>query len=141
MPTAFLIRHGESESNVGLPTIDPKDVALTSLGRKQAERIAEYLKFHPPNLIVTSPYLRTKQTAEPTAFIFHNTPERAAAEKVWPVQEFTYLSSMHRTYSTIEERRPRVSEYWEKSDPGFVDSLESESFRGFIDRVRAFLER
>jgi broad specificity phosphatase PhoE len=48
---------------------------------------------------------------------------------------------MHQINSTIEERRPRVSEYWEKCDPDFVDSLESESFREFISRVFAFLER
>jgi 2,3-bisphosphoglycerate-dependent phosphoglycerate mutase len=141
MPTAFLIRHGESESNAGLPTIQPKYVRLTSLGCEQAKRTADCLKYYPLELIVTSPYLRTKQTAEPTAFVFYDTPERAITEDEWQVQEFTYLSSMRWTYSTTEDRRPEVDRYWKDADPDYVDGPGSESFREFIDRVRAFLEQ
>jgi probable phosphoglycerate mutase len=141
MHTSFLIRHGESETNVGLPTCLPKCGGLTSQGYEQAECIADYLRFYPLDLITTSPYMRTKLTAEPTTLIFHNTLERAITEDEWPVQEFTYLSSTRWTYSTIEDRRPEVARYWEKCDPDFVDGPGSESFREFIDRVHAFLER
>lgn len=60
-----LIRHGESEANVGLPTSDPASIPLTEKGRQQAEQIAEKLTIT-PDLIIVSPYLRARQTAEPT---------------------------------------------------------------------------
>ena len=67
MTIVFLIRHGESQSNAGLPTTSPNNVALTPQGRQQARHVADFLKFYPSlDLIVTSPYLRAKQTAEPT---------------------------------------------------------------------------
>jgi len=137
----FLIRHGESEANAGLPTYHPKCGELTPRGYEQAKGIAEYLKFYPLDLFVTSSYLRAKQTAVPTTFVFYNTPERAIAEEEWQVQEFTYLSSRRWTYSTSEDRRPEVDRYWKNANPDYVDGPGSESFREFIDRVHAFLER
>lgn len=142
MHRIFLIRHGESQSNAGLATIGPESVTLTSRGIVQAESIANFLKGYTYlNLIVTSAYQRTKQTAKPTKKLFHNVPEEE-----WEVQEFTYLWSMHREQSTVEERRPLVDAYWEQCQPSFVDSLgsgsfKSESFKVFIGRVQAFLRR
>ena len=102
----FLIRHGESQSNAGLATTEPKAVELTSLGHQQATQIAAFLKEYTSlNLIVTSAYLRTKQTATPTKEIFHKSAEE------WEVQEFTYLSSMHQEQSTTEDRKPLVELY------------------------------
>ena len=137
MHKIFLIRHGESQSNAGLATIGPESDALTPLGHEQAERISTFLKSYTSlNLIVTSAYLRTKQTATPTKNVFLSIPEEE-----WEVQEFTYLSSMHREQSTAEERRPRVDAYWEQCQPSFSDGPRSESFTIFIGRVQAFLRR
>lgn len=147
MHRIFLIRHGQSQSNAGLATIGPENVALTSQGREQAERIAAFLKEKntPLNLIVTSAYLRTKQTAAPTKEVFPHTPEEE-----WAVHEFTYLWSMHQEQSTVEERRPLVEAYWEQCLPSFIEDLgaglsyvsfKSESFTFFIDRVQAFLRQ
>ena len=61
----WLIRHGQSESNAGLPSADWQGIPLTELGHQQAERIAEVFA-DPPQLIVSSPYLRAQQTAQPT---------------------------------------------------------------------------
>src|ERR1700729_1492018 len=36
----WLIRHGQSESNAGLPSADWQGIPLTELGHQQAERIA-----------------------------------------------------------------------------------------------------
>ncbi len=134
----FLIRHGESQSNAGLATADPKDVELTSRGHEQARQIAAFLKEYTPlNLIVTSSYLRTKQTAEPTkpAFPF-------VREDEWPVHEFTYLApSLLVVSSTVEDRRPLVDGYWGTCDPSYVDGPGSESFEQFIERVREVIKR
>src|SRR4051812_21278941 len=102
MSIVFLVRHGESQSNAGAPTTDPKNVTLTPQGREQARQIANFLRLYPSiELIVTSPYLRTKQTADLTTTmpLF-----RSVAQEEWDVQEFTYLSSMHQEQSTAEER-------------------------------------
>jgi 2,3-bisphosphoglycerate-dependent phosphoglycerate mutase len=62
---AWLIRHGQSETNAGGPSSDPAAVPLTPLGRWQAEQVAAAFA-GAPALIVTSPYLRARQTVEPT---------------------------------------------------------------------------
>ena len=57
MLTFYLIRHGQKEYLNG-------DPALTSLGQKQAEFTAAYLKGIPFKKIIASPRKRTVQTAE-----------------------------------------------------------------------------
>ena len=145
MLTVFLVRHGESQSNAGLATSDPVKVALTSLGHQQAKQVAAFLKEHTPlNLIVTSPYLRTKQTVSSTRQLFPTTQVEE-----WEVQEFTYLSSIHQEQTTTEDRKPLVEIYWAMCEPSFMDgsyphfilSPYSESFKVFIGRVQAFIRR
>lgn len=138
MSTIFLIRHGESKANAGLPSTDPGSVGLTLLGHKQARCIAEYLKFYPLDLIITSPYLRAKETAEPTSSM----PLFSSVTKEeWNVEEFTYLSSLHQRQSTSEQRRPFVNAYWKQCQPLSVDGIGSKSFAQFIDRVESFIMR
>src|SRR6266851_703315 len=138
MANILLIRHGESQSNAGLPTSSPQSAELTTLGRGQAECIADYLEYRVfPDLIVTSSYKRTKQTAVPTKLRFPSVPEEE-----WPVHEFTYLSLKElRASSTRRDRRPLVDVYWELCDPTLVDGPGSESFEQFIKRVRNVMKR
>ena len=138
MSNILLIRHGESQSNVGLPTKYPESVELTHLGMGQAECIANYLEVQVrPNRIITSCYLRAKQTAAPTKFRFSSVPEEE-----WPVHEFTYLSlAGFLIHSTVADRKPLVDAYWELCDPGSIDGPGSESFEQFIKRVRSVMKR
>jgi probable phosphoglycerate mutase len=147
MITVFLVRHGESQANAGFATSDPVKVELTPLGKKQAIEVATFFeesKQPTLKLIVYSPFLRTKQTAEPTKALF-----RHAAVEEWEVQEFTYLSSIHRVCSTVQDRKPLVDGYWTKSEPSlwedfyptFISSTHSESFKVFIWRVQAFIRK
>jgi probable phosphoglycerate mutase len=130
----WLIRHGQSESNAGLPSGEPGASALTALGHWQAEQVA--LGFaQPPALIVTSPYLRAQQTAEPSARRFP-----AVAREEWPVQEFTYLGDLRRRPMTSVEREPWVRAYWERSDPQEA-SGGAESFADLVRRGRDFTDR
>jgi broad specificity phosphatase PhoE len=130
----FLIRHGESESNAGLPSADPGSAPLTPDGHRQATQVAQVLA-DVPALIVTSPYLRARQTARPMISRYP-----AAARQEWPVQEFTYLGELHGRATTAREREPYARAYWDRADPDAA-SHGAESFAGLLGRVTDFLSR
>jgi probable phosphoglycerate mutase len=130
----WLIRHGESESNAGLPSSDPEPIPLTARGRRQAERIARGFT-DPPALIVTSRFVRARQTAEPTIGRFPAVPCRE-----WPVEEFTYLGDLHGRVMTAAGRRPHTEAYWSRADPRHAGGG-AESFAGLLTRVGGFLDR
>jgi 2,3-bisphosphoglycerate-dependent phosphoglycerate mutase len=128
MVTVWLIRHGESEANAGLPTFESATIKLTDKGHQEAKQVADSFT-RQPSLIVTSPYIRTKQTAQPTIERFPSAPESE-----WLVQEFDYLSVERRSNTTLEQRRPMAKAYWEKYDPFYVDGEGAESFAAVISR-------
>ena len=86
MPTIWFIRHAQSQANAGEKTVNPAAIALTPTGREQAAHVAAAFK-QAPDLVITSPYLRTQQTAE---YLFQRYPD--ARREIWPVYEFTYLA-------------------------------------------------
>ena len=131
----FLIRHGESESNAGLPSATADSAPLTPRGRWQAEQVARVIA-EAPALIVTSPFRRARQTAEPTVSRFPS-----AAWQVWPVQEFTYLGDLYGRSSTASEREPQVRAYWDQANPGRRHSDSSESFTDLLSRSSDCLSR
>lgn len=129
MATVWLIRHGESEANSGLPTDDQVNIKLTEKGHEQARQIAVYIE-QQPSLIVTSPFLRTKQTAQPSIERFSSTPHIE-----WQVQEFNYLATARRKNTTLAQRIPMANEYWQRCDPNYVDGDGAESFAEMVSRV------
>jgi 2,3-bisphosphoglycerate-dependent phosphoglycerate mutase len=131
---AWLIRHGESESNAGAPSADPGASVLTARGEEQAARLAAALP-EAPALIVASPYRRAAQTAASASARFPD-----VRQEEWQVQEFTYLGEFHRRISTSEERRPHVAAYWARADP-HLSLGGAESFAGLLGRVRDCLDR
>lgn len=65
--TYYLVRHGEAENNVlGILSSrgGRKEYALTREGRADVERTAAFLKSEMPDFVVSSPILRTRETAE-----------------------------------------------------------------------------
>lgn len=130
----WLIRHGESAANAGAVTNDPAAIPLTDTGTGQARSIAVSVSRR-PDLIVVSPYLRTRQTAEPTIARFPDVPV-----ETWPVQEFTYLSP-NRCVGTTAARRPLVEDYWQRCDPAYVDGPGAEAFSALLERVRLMRHR
>ena len=70
---AVFVRHGQSTGNAGLPCHDLASIELTELGWSQARQVAGGCKER-PSMIVTSPYLRTQQTAAPTIERFPDLP-------------------------------------------------------------------
>jgi probable phosphoglycerate mutase len=136
MPTVWFIRHAECETNVGLPTADATTAQLTPRGIQQAEQIASALP-RCPDLIISSSYLRAKQTAEYTRQRFPHAPVEE-----WSVHEFTYLSqSVSGRSTTIDERRTLVDEYWSRLDQHYTDGNGAESFTNLMKRVRGILEQ
>ena len=130
----WFIRHGESEANAGLPTSDPDTIALTRKGERQAELVANEFKTQ-PDRIIYSPFSRTLATAQPTIQRYPSVP----CEQ-WPIHEFTYLSPTRCVNTTIAERRPWVDEYWQRSDPHFVDGDGAEAFADLSGRVSQMFE-
>lgn len=129
MKTFWLIRHGESTSNAGAVTKDPGSTPLTEKGRTQAQYMADAFTA-PPNLIVTSPYIRTQQTAAPTRDRYPNTPHSE-----WLIQEFNSLAAEKYNGTTGAQRRPLIREYWRKADPTHKDDGAGESFLEILGRV------
>lgn len=130
MLNTWFIRHGESEANAGGRTSDPAAIGLSNVGREQAELAATRF-YKAPELIVTSPYARARQTAEP---IIRKYPGARVEE--WSVQEFTYLSPSRCKNTTTAERIPMVKEYWGRCDPFYCDGEGAESFERFVRRLR-----
>jgi broad specificity phosphatase PhoE len=135
MTEIWLIRHGESESNAGLPTSDTSKISLTPRGFAQAQCIADSFS-RPPSLIVTSSYLRARQSAQPAIDRF---PQARLEE--WPVHEYTYLSLASRHNTTLHGRKPLIDAYWERCDPHYLDGDGAESFAALVNRAEQALER
>jgi 2,3-bisphosphoglycerate-dependent phosphoglycerate mutase len=129
MTNAWMIRHGESESNARRPTEHPATVPLTERGRAQADLVARAFP-RAPDLVIFSPYLRAKETAAATLRAFPGTP---SAE--WPVQELTYIAPARYRGTTVDDRRTFVRDYWRRLDPDFRDGEGAESFREVVERV------
>lgn len=62
MKTIYLVRHGESESNVA-DTFMGSEAPLTALGREQAQRIAQRATRLTIDALIASPLARTQETA------------------------------------------------------------------------------
>ncbi|HPY41087.1 MAG TPA: histidine phosphatase family protein [Thiolinea sp.] len=133
MTTIWLIRHGESTANAGAVTHDPSSIPLTATGWQQARHLADQFEAC-PDLIVTSPFLRTLQTAAPTRSRFYQT-----RHEIWPIQEFTYLDPASCVGTTVEQRRARVQAYWQAKDVNYIDGSGAESFSLMLLRVRLML--
>jgi broad specificity phosphatase PhoE len=71
--TVYVVRHAEKAD---APAADPP---LTSVGETRAHVLADSLKAHHVSAIITTQFLRTKETAAPTAAEFAVTPEVIAA--------------------------------------------------------------
>jgi broad specificity phosphatase PhoE len=134
MQTIF-IRHGESTGNAGIPCNDLALLELPPTGYRQAEQVAAGW-LHTPDLIVTSPYLRTKQTALPTLQRFPSVPF-----EVWPIQEFIYLEPSRWNGTLSKDRKPYIDAYWSAADPAYCDGPNAESFTTLLDRARQTLRR
>jgi len=131
----LLVRHGQSLANAGGTPPDHITVPLTELGHAQAKTFAGGLSCT-PTLFLHSPFLRTRQTAEPLLQRFPN-----VAVEEWPIHEFTYLEPTRHNGTSIEQQMPHILDYWKREDPAYLDGPGAESFADFLDRGRAAIQR
>ena len=136
--TIWFFRHAQSlanaDKNFRADDFSIPSVSLSPEGYKQAEKLINSFSVA-PELIITSSYIRTKQTAAPLLKKYKNVPREE-----WQTQEFTYLSLERCFDTTMLDRRPWVEEYWQKSDPLRSDGDGAESFVDFIGRVKDIIE-
>ncbi|MCX6720334.1 MAG: phosphoglycerate mutase family protein [Candidatus Staskawiczbacteria bacterium] len=135
----WFIRHAESAANAD-ESVKSDDfcgwsIPLSEKGKKQAEELLKHFE-NAPDLIITSPYVRTKETAKP---LLNKHPHTKHEE--WPIHEFTYLSGKRCFNTTFIERDPWKAEYWSNSNPKHNDGEGAESFIDFMDRVRKAIEK
>lgn len=130
--TAWLIRHGQSTSNLGAWSRQPNDILLTAEGKNQALVIANQIIAR-PDLIISSPMQRALQTAAPTMHKWSDVPM-----EIWPIQEFTYLSPTKYHNKTAIERKTAVLNYWQQAIPSYCDGEDCESFANFVNRLNIF---
>lgn len=135
MKDIWIYRHAESLANAGERTFDVAAIPLSEKGRLQALALAGALT-DAPDRIVVSPFLRSAQTAEPSAARFET-----AQSAVWPIQEFTYLDPVACVGTSWIERKPMIDAYWARLDPDHVGGVGAESFSMLLARARGFLER
>ena len=129
MCIVWLVRHGESESNAGLPVHYPDGTGLTARGLREAEAVAAAVE-RPPRLIVVSPYRRTGLSAAPLLERFPSVPVAT-----WPVQEFTPISIAPGQLTTNLERRPLLERYWDQPDPDYCAGPHAESLNTMLSRA------
>jgi len=131
----YLIRHAESIGNIGARTKEHSQIPLSERGKVQAEKLAEKFNFR-PDLLVISPFLRTRQTAAP---LLEKYPD--VSVEYWEVQEFSYLDCEKCYNTTSDERKVLRDAYFNRNDFDYVDGKGAESFNQLIERVDAMLER
>ena len=129
------IRHGQSTGNTGVPCHDLATIELTEKGWDQARRVAADWT-ETPSMIVTSPFMRTQQTAAPTIERFPDVPV-----EVWAIEEFTYLQPSRWNGTLTADRAPHLERYWKEADPDYCDGEGAESFGTLLRRAEAALTR
>lgn len=121
--------------NAGTWNPNPEQACLSSLGKKQAQKVASGIT-QQPDLIVSSPLIRARESAWYITNRWPDTPK-----VIWPIQELIYLSPAKMYPLTPEERKARIHDYWQRNDPVYRDGEDAESFANFLARVRQFHDR
>src|SRR5665213_1853928 len=127
--TLYLIRHGQSQANVGGITLENPVVPLTELGELQARALAPLL----PASTVTiwsSPFKRALDTAAPYCARLGQSPQLLD-----DLREFETIDTLQMRGTSTAEREAVVARYWLTSDPDLRSGPAAETFREFHARV------
>jgi len=130
--TIYLVRHAKSianEKRLFNSNID-KDLGLSGYGFKQAKRIADYFSNKKIDVIISSPFRRTIQTAEAIS--------NMTGIKIIKVDEFREVDAglwSGLTEDEIIRKYPKEWGKW-KADPFTYPPIEGESVQDILDRVK-----
>jgi broad specificity phosphatase PhoE len=154
--TLWIVRHGQSAGNVardaaeaaGLPVIDVAerdiDTPLSQLGRKQAGALGHWFGEMPsgerPQVVLCSPYVRARQTAELLLEGAHIAPgslrlrvdERLREKEFGILDRLTHFG-IRQKYPELGEQRAHVGKFYFRPPGG-------ESWCDVILRLRSLLE-
>lgn len=95
----YLVRHGETEWSLTGQYTGRTDLALTSAGRLQADKLAAYFNGIQIDAALTSPLIRARQTCEAAGF-------SGVAEIDADLAEWNYGDYEGRTSADIRRERP-----------------------------------
>ncbi len=127
--TIYLIRHGQSQANVGGITLENPIVPLTELGELQARTLAPLLPATTAT-IWSSPFKRSLDTAAPYCARMGQT---AALDD--DLREFETIDTVQMRGTSFTERDAAVARYWRQSDPELRAGPAAETFLEFHERV------
>jgi len=108
----FLVRHGESQGNIGAS--DGPDPALTDLGTRQAEAVAERLRHAGLVALYSSPLRRALETARPVA-VATGLPIKLVVDlsETWGLGfRGMSLSQIRSKFSPVEAVVPMAEDNW-----------------------------
>ncbi len=128
----FFVRHGESQSNAGGITMPHADIPLTDRGRAEAVELVSLLPVR-PGKILSSPFLRAVDTAQPYA---ERTTARVELETL--LCEFDMIDPALIAGLNQSQRRPIAENFWHEADPQLQLGNDAETFEYFSRRVRTF---
>lgn len=145
-----IVRHGQSLANVAFPAADAQgrtdagvpgrdaDVPLTDLGRRQAATLGPWLAAHRPDVVITSPYRRTRDTwrlAADAAAVALPTPQvdDRLRDRVMGRLEMLTQAAIRQRFPEEIARRTAAGEFGYRPPGG-------ESFGDVAARLTAFLD-
>ncbi|MBL0718802.1 histidine phosphatase family protein [Piscinibacter sp. Jin2] len=131
----LVIRHGETDWNVGSRIQGQIDIGLNDRGRWQAARLAEALRDEPIDAIYASDLQRAWHTAEALAAVGLPQPR---AEPGLRERHFGIFQGL--AWDEIAEQHPEAHRRWKTRDPAFGPEG-GESLEVFYARVTAVAER
>jgi phosphoserine phosphatase len=130
-----LVRHGETPWNLEKRVQGFSDIALSDLGRLQAQRLAQCLRGESIGKIVSSPLSRARETAQAIA-CFHDLPVAIEPD----LRELNQGDFEGRTYKELEEKHPLFFRQWH-AHPASVTVPGGESLAELQGRAWPVVER
>ena len=136
----YLVRHGESEANVGVfkhkgkKVNGPEHIKLTKNGKIQAKDLVKKVK--KANKIFVSTYTRTHDTAKPLAKRYTKGKFHISKH----IHEFTYMNFGANKGKNIDELKKQAVDFWVDPKPDVKIGPKSESFKDFVERIQLFIK-
>lgn len=115
MTQIYMIRHGQTDSNVRHTCLGHKDIPLNDTGQQQVRELTEKLRGQHFDALYTSPLQRALQTAEPIL----QTHPGLTMTMSYALIERDYGQWDDLTFDEIKAREPQRFEEWKQNWTGF----------------------